>query len=181
LHAAGVYTGTNRVCAADFVVSSYTPSLSALIKTRKDFSPIPRKELRATLVAEAAASKGDLLPHVEAEVSSIANIMESAEVAQDAITSPSVQTVLDRLSATHMLHLACHGIQRTNALESHFVLRDGPLSIASLVKLELPNAILAFLSACETAKGDQNQPDQAIHLAASMLFCGFRSVIGTMW
>jgi CHAT domain-containing protein len=42
-------------------------------------------------------------------------------------------------------------------------------------------AVLAFLSACRTAQGDANAPDQAVHLAASMLFCGFWSVIGTMW
>jgi CHAT domain-containing protein len=41
--------------------------------------------------------------------------------------------------------------------------------------------MFAFLSACETAKGDRSQPDQAVHLAASLLFCGFRSVIATMW
>jgi CHAT domain-containing protein len=27
----------------------------------------------------------------------------------------------------------------------------------------------------------QNQSDQAIHLAATMLFAGFKSVIATMW
>jgi CHAT domain-containing protein len=49
------------------------------------------------------------------------------------------------------------------------------------MKLDLKHAQLAFLSACETAKGDREQPDQAIHLAATMLFVGFKSVIGTMW
>lgn len=38
-----------------------------------------------------------------------------------------------------------------------------------------------LLSACETATGDSEQPDQAVHLAAAMLFVGFRSVIATMW
>jgi hypothetical protein len=28
---------------------------------------------------------------------------------------------------------------------------------------------------------EQSQPDQAIHLAAAMLFAGFKSVIATMW
>jgi CHAT domain-containing protein len=37
------------------------------------------------------------------------------------------------------------------------------------------------MSACETAKGDQKQPDQVVHLAAAMLFAGFQSVVGTMW
>jgi CHAT domain-containing protein len=43
------------------------------------------------------------------------------------------------------------------------------------------NLSLAFLSACETAKGDNGTPDEAMHLAGVMLFAGFRSVIGTMW
>lgn len=40
------------------------------------------------------------------------------------------------------------------------------------MNLNLPTAMLAFLSACKTAKGSEEQPDQAVHLAASMLFCG---------
>lgn len=37
------------------------------------------------------------------------------------------------------------------------------------------------MSACKTAQGDAKQPEQAIHLAATMLFVGFQTVIGTMW
>jgi hypothetical protein len=53
--------------------------------------------------------------------------------------------------------------------------------VSSLMSLNLPNAFLAILSACETAKGDTSQPDQAVHLAATMLYVGFKSVVGTMW
>jgi CHAT domain-containing protein len=49
------------------------------------------------------------------------------------------------------------------------------------MKLDLKDAVFAFLSACETAKGDTEQPDQAIHLAAAMLFVGFKSIVATMW
>jgi CHAT domain-containing protein len=55
------------------------------------------------------------------------------------------------------------------------------LPVSELMKLDLKGAFLAFLSACETAKGDRNQPDQAIHLAATMLFVGFKSVVASMW
>jgi CHAT domain-containing protein len=87
------------------------------------------------------------------------------------------------LSSTpaHILHLACHGIHASDPLSSALVLQDGSLTIQDIMDLHLPNSMLAVLSACQTAKGDRNAPDQAIHLAASMLFCGFRSVIGTMW
>lgn len=40
----------------------------------------------------------------------------------------------------------------------------------------LPKAFLAFLSACDTAMGDEKQPDQAVHLASTMLFAGFSVV-----
>jgi CHAT domain-containing protein len=96
-------------------------------------------------------------------------------------TRASVSSVLDGVSTAHVLHLACHGHQDVNPLDSHFALNDEPLTISSLMRLNLPHAVFAFLSACETAKGDKDQPDQAVHLAASMLFCGFKSVVATMW
>ncbi len=64
-----------------------------------------------------------------------------------------------------------------NPLDSGFIVRDSKLTISSLMQLRF----LAFLSACETAKGDKAQSNEAMHLAATMLFVGFKSVIGTMW
>jgi CHAT domain-containing protein len=58
---------------------------------------------------------------------------------------------------------------------------DELLTVSKLMALNLPNAFLAMLSACETAKGDAAQPDQVVHLAAAMLYVGFRSVVGTLW
>ncbi|KAI0082892.1 CHAT domain-containing protein [Irpex rosettiformis] len=45
----------------------------------------------------------------------------------------------------------------------------------------IPSAELAVLSACQTAMGDEELPEEAIHLAAGMLNIGYKSVIGTMW
>jgi CHAT domain-containing protein len=93
---------------------------------------------------------------------------------------------VERISHCHQLasfvHLACHGIQhRTNALESRFYLSNGMLTISKLMALELDQPWSGYLSACETAKGDAKQPDQVMHLAAAMLFVGFKSVVATMW
>jgi CHAT domain-containing protein len=55
------------------------------------------------------------------------------------------------------------------------------LTISDLSKLNIKHGFLAFLSACETAQGSTDQPDQAMHLAAAMFFAGFKSVIATMW
>ncbi|KAF8121640.1 CHAT domain-containing protein [Boletus edulis] len=46
---------------------------------------------------------------------------------------------------------------------------------------EPENPQFAYLSACHTTVGDEESPDEVIHLASAMQFAGFRSVIGTMW
>ncbi|VDC00819.1 unnamed protein product [Peniophora sp. CBMAI 1063] len=43
------------------------------------------------------------------------------------------------------------------------------------------NAELAFLSACQTAVGDEKIPGESMHLAAGMLAVGYKGVIATMW
>jgi CHAT domain-containing protein len=183
VHATGIYEGDNQACAADFFVSSYTPSLSTIIKSREDYIPIPRHEIRALIFGEPGAPGLSHIPKVEDEVNTVAGIMLSisASVPNDISTAPTVKSVLEQLPSAHVAHLACHGHQHTDPLQSCLALRDGMLSISPLMDLNLPNALFAYLSACETAKGDKDQPDQAVHLAASLLFCGFRSVVATMW
>ena len=49
------------------------------------------------------------------------------------------------------------------------------------IRKRLPNVRLAFLSACQTARGDIGTPDESTHIAAAMLFTGCQSVVGTQW
>jgi CHAT domain-containing protein len=94
----------------------------------------------------------------------------------------SVANVLHHLSDTSIAHFACHGIQHpTSPIKSALLLSGERMTISALMKHSMPYASLAFLSACETAKGDETVPDDALHLAATMLFTGFRGVVGTMW
>jgi CHAT domain-containing protein len=183
LHAAGIYEGDHQACAADYIVSSYIPSLSALLKSRDDFTPAPRLELQALLFCEPGLAGMSYIPKVKDEVEAVAKIFTStlALVGNDVDAPSFVESVLKQAPSSHILHLACHGHQHEDPLKSCFALHDGRLTVSALMELKLPKAMLAYLSACETAKGDQKQPDQAVHLAASMLFCGFRSVIATMW
>ena len=43
------------------------------------------------------------------------------------------------------------------------------------------DAELAFLSACQTAVGDEKTPEESAHLAAGMLAVGYKGVVATMW
>jgi CHAT domain-containing protein len=185
LHAAGIYEGASKdqICVADYVVSSYTPSLSAIIRAREGFIAVHRHELRAAIYADSGVNGGHThIPEVIKEVKTAAQILTSylASVNLNENNASKAESMFEHASETHILHLACHGHQHENPLESSFALKH-PLTISDLMKLDLKNAMLAYLSACETAKGDEKHLDQAVHLAASMLFCGFRSVVATMW
>jgi CHAT domain-containing protein len=185
IHAAGRYDSVDdQECAANYLVFSYAPTLSAIIKARHNWEPIERTDITGLLVCETS-SGSDFLPNVMEEIKVVGDCFAASSARVMNSPSPHTSVAEMRLlleeEPAHILHLASHGIQETDPLKSSFLLQDGRLSIDQIMHLELPHAVLAFLSACQTAKGDANVPDQAVHLAASMLFCGFRSVIGTMW
>ena len=80
------------------------------------------------------------------------------------------------------IHLACHASQHEEIpLKSSIHLHDGPLELSEIIKKNLRNADFAFLSACQTSKGDAKLAEEAVHLASGMLAAGYRSVVGTMW
>lgn len=138
------------------------------------------------LVAEKRAQEQylDTIRQVDVELDNVATVAKAncVDITYQSSTSTTVSATCDAMETVTMVHLACHGIQDdADATRSGFCLGDGRLTISKIMELSLDNASLAFLSACETAKGDQSQPDQVMHLAAAMLFAGFTSVIATMW
>lgn len=68
-----------------------------------------------------------------------------------------------------------------NPTQSAFLLHKGRLTLNDLMVHSSRIGELAFLSACETAMGDESVPDEAVHLAAGMLAVGYRSIVATMW
>lgn len=188
LHAAGVYVHDVE-CCSDYVVSSYTPTVTILLEARRGVQPVRTSDAKVFLVAEANAPDVEPLDSVSDEVGTIRVSLPPGTVVgigdasdERSVTRATVQAVLDGLPDATVLHLACHGQQDPgDPLQSGFLLHDGRLTVRHLMGARLPRAFLAFLSACETAKGDGAHADQAVHLAAAMLFVGFRSVIGTMW
>jgi CHAT domain-containing protein len=189
LHAAGVYGISNPECCSDYVVSSYTPTLTNLLRAQKSDTSIHRNHVKLGLVAVIQACDVNLpaLLHVEDEISHVQAAARGANISIDDLTNSrgdatTVVRVSEVMKSTNLVHFACHGTQNTiDPLSSGFCLSDSILSVSRLMTLDLKDAFFAFLSACETAKGDEKQPDQTIHLAAAMLFVGFRSVVATMW
>jgi CHAT domain-containing protein len=190
IHAAGIYSRSSpQECCSDYIVSSYTPTLSALIRARTSLAPIARESL---VLLAASASKTIAFPNmpfldnVDAETKAVIGLARATThvkvLEYGHQSAATVHEVTEGLTRANLVHLACHGIQdQKDPLQSGFCLVDGMLTVSKLMDVQLDHAFLAFLSACETAKGDKEQPDQVIHLAAAMLFCGFRNVIATMW
>ena len=99
-----------------------------------------------------------------------------------ATATPTV--VLERLRSHRFAHIVCHGLlEPGKPFDASFKLyRNKRLSLLDIVRSRLPEAEFAFLSACHTAElTEESIADEVLHLAAAMQYCGFRSVVGTMW
>jgi CHAT domain-containing protein len=143
---------------------------------------VPKPKLYLVGTQQVHNSSLPILPSIQRELDIIQKLALDQNVTVEATHFASQTATRASLREAHWAHIACHGIQHpTKPLESSFCLADGHLSVSELMKLDLKDAVFAFLSACETAKGDAAQPDQVIHLAAAMLFVGFKSVAATMW
>jgi CHAT domain-containing protein len=190
LHAAGVYHGPkgDRVCCSDYVVSSYTPTLSALLNAQSKAPQTAPDRLDILAVAEDCVLAESVMPplwFVQQELTTVENTARASkrDCSVDIMAKhATVERVTAHVQTAHFVHLACHGTQdQTNALDSGFHLSNGKLTVSELMTLNLNQAWFAYLSACETAKTDAEQPEQAVHLAAAMLHAGFKSVVATMW
>ncbi|KAG1734262.1 CHAT domain-containing protein [Suillus paluster] len=181
LHAAGPYE-KKRHNLSHFYVSSYTPTLAALIRARQHVSRDVSVQ-HFVAVGQGNPEGGKELRCVAAELAVVAErvapILSFTSLVDNDAT---IQGASHEFSRNQWLHLACHGIpNRKQPFESSFAMRDGPFTIRNIIRSRLQNPEFAFLSACHTTVGDESSHDEAIHLAAAMQFSGFRSVIGSMW
>jgi CHAT domain-containing protein len=145
---------------------------------------VTRQTKLVTVAAEQSQdSTLPLLPYVTREVQGIVELSAIAGVhAHSVAESAASEHVVASLQSARIVHIACHGVQHgAEPHLSHFCLGSGNLSISDLMKADFKDAFLAFLSACETAQGNQKHADEVVHLAATMLFVGYKSVVATMW
>jgi len=124
------------------------------------------------------------LPGTTAEVKGVMKEIETKGIEAEHLDSEqaTLSEVKEKLVSSSYVHLACHAIQDTaNPLQSAFYLHDGRLNLSEVMKHNIPNAEIAFLSACQTSTGDEKLSEEAVHLAAGMLAAGYKGVVATMW
>ncbi|KAF8125433.1 TPR-like protein [Boletus edulis] len=188
IHAAGLY-GTQHFSpghkVSDFVVSSYIPTLSILARSPSPLI-VPSGDLRLLFVPQPPSDGQNYLQGVAQELTHISTVVGNSPSARTTLLESSVGTVeelLGLMKDADWVHFACHGIQdAAKPTDSGLCLANGRrLKISDIIGLSRSRGGLAFLSACQTAMGDEGLTDEAIHIAAGMLFAGYGGVIGTMW
>jgi CHAT domain-containing protein len=177
--AAGGLAGDDRA-VIERAVSSYAPSLRALIEARRP-APGPAADDPGMLVVALPYTAGQApLPNAERERALLGRLFpgHSTMLTGDAATVPAV---LAALSAHRWAHFSCHGDQDLAApSRGGLLLADGILSVADIGG-EHYRGEFAFLSACKTGTGGVTLMDEAITLAAALQYAGYRHVVATSW
>jgi len=161
----------------DLYIPSYTPTLSALIESNKLGSRTSGKPSLLLVVQQDAFMKA-----ASGEIRIVRSVDTQVKTLISARATPPA--VLKRLQDHRFVHIVCHGLlEPGKPFESSFKLYEGNrLTLLDIIRSRLPNAEFAFLAACHTAElTDGSLSDEALHLTAAMQYCGFRSVVGTMW
>ncbi|KAG1811947.1 CHAT domain-containing protein [Suillus variegatus] len=181
LHAAGEYKRGGK-SVSQLYVSSYTPSLTALIRARTSHD----RSLSASFAAigQNHPPQHSLpLESVEPELELVQSLLPRTVSFTKVTSGESTKSrALRTLRDNQWLHFACHGTQNfVEPFKSALLMRDQPLPLIDIAQTDLSRHEFAFLSACDTAAGDLKTPDEVIHLAAGLQFAGVKSVIGTFW
>ncbi|MFD0663634.1 CHAT domain-containing tetratricopeptide repeat protein [Thermocatellispora tengchongensis] len=178
LHAAG---RRGEPGVLDEVVSSYTPTLSAL--ARVPAPPAGDGPPRGLVVSMPRTPRHRPLPGAAAAPGLMRSVCPGAT---DELTGPAAtrEAVLNALPGHRYVHLACHAYtDPARPSRSRLVLHDharAPLTVADVLGLHAGGE-LAFLSACGTARTGAELADEGIHLVSAFQLAGYRHVVGTLW
>jgi len=179
LHAMGPIRseGPAKFYFSDLYIPSYTPTLSALIESRKPKAR-PLEQPSILLVIQPDAK----MPRALQEMQVIQSVGLSTATLLRETATPSA--VLEHLRDYPFVHVSCHGnLEAGKPFDAYFRLYEGArLTLLDIARSRLPTGEFAFLSACHTAElTTESLADEGLHLAGAVQYCGFRSVVGTMW
>ena len=178
LHAMGpipsrTTTSTQPRYFSDLYISSYTPTLSALISSRNPRPPMP-------------VSPNILYAQPSPPTRENAQVIQDLDLQITSLTPGNVTaaTLLDQLPLHWLADIGYHGVLEEGKpfnASLRFHTRDY-LTILDLVRLRRPICEFAFLPGSHTAELTEGSiPGEALHFAAAVQYLGCRSVIGSIW
>ncbi|KAH7124631.1 CHAT domain-containing protein [Dactylonectria macrodidyma] len=198
LHAAGRHYATSSETVLDRVVSSYSPSIKALIYARrntmqKDLSHASKTTLLVSMRTtpqhpDPKVPKPGDLRFAEEEIQILGNLLSSSTSKAKKLEEPCKGDVLGSIDTCTIFHFAGHGISDPlDPSKSCLLLNDwvgNPLTVEDLTELKLyrKSPWLAYLSACSTGESQaENLQDEAMHLVSACQLAGFPHVVGSLW
>ena len=121
----------------------------------------------------------------ELEVKEISRLFAKKEIyAREKATEAMARS---KASGFDVIHFACHGeFNDRQPLQSGLLLakdedNDGYLQVHEIFGLDLKNANLVTLSACETALGKIQGGDDLVGLSRGFIYAGTPSILATLW
>ncbi len=157
LHAAGLGADT----VPDRVVSSYTPTISALRYARRPAAP-------ATGQRPLVVAPSSYLP--------------PPALVTDAVSAPPTAAFVEQLPGHSIVHFACRGWTDPEDPSRSGLLLPGDAGarfpVAGLLPARMESVRLAYLAAGQTAV---TRSDEAVHVASALQLAGCRHVVGTLW
>ena len=202
LHAAGKHNRGSSDTVLDRVISSYTPSVKALIYAQRiketsqkigrnvDFDTQRGVTGNTVVIAMEKTPElgiGSDLPFAGKEVDKLKKLFPLLGMS----TTEPLRTrddVLEKMRTCDIFHFAGHGkSDLLNPSTSCLLLDDwkvNPLTVEDLRNSRLQDSppFIGYLSACSTSANNvDNLNDESIHLVSAFQLAGFRHVVGTLW
>jgi tetratricopeptide (TPR) repeat protein len=184
LHAAGYHDdagATRPRTVLDRAVCSYLPTVRSLPAPSSD--PAGRAAPGVLAVAMPSTPDAADLPGARGEAVYIASRLAHVDILSGSEATHAA--VLAALPAHPWVHFACHAASSTQDASAGRLLlddhEDHPLTVREIAALQISGAELAYLSACDTARGPVKLADEAVHVTGAFHMAGYRHVIGTLW
>ncbi|CAH0051566.1 unnamed protein product [Clonostachys solani] len=187
LHAAGRHEESSGNTVLDRVISSYSPSIKAIINGRRRSDQTATQMGSSLLVSMEHTPGYSNLPYATDEIAMLHDLHKSFAL-NPLEPGRRYQDITSHLAACRIFHFAGHGFSHTDdPSKSELLVEDrdtNPLTVATLLEMNLRQnpPFLAYLSACGTGRiRDESFFDESIHLISAFQLAGFRHVIGTLW
>ena len=183
IHAAGLYNEAHTDCILDYVISSYTPTVTFFME-RKRASHTTEQTNKVLVIGQPNAPGLPRLPGTKKELKAIQEKFSRENIPFLSLEGDpaTIDRTMKELESHSCIHLACHAVQDpSHPLKSGFYLSDGRLELWKVLQIQNTVADFAFLSACQTSMGEEGLSEEVIHLAAGLLTSGYRGVVATMW
>ncbi|MFJ8588886.1 CHAT domain-containing protein [Streptomyces sp. NPDC093595] len=181
LHAAAPDDGSPG--ALDLVVSSYVPTLRTLRHARARVAAPAPAEAGLLIVAVPDPEGLPRLPEARREAEWLAGAVPGARLLSDGRATR--EAVGARLREHPYVHFACHAVgDPLRPSGNRLVLHDHadrPLTVRDVARLRLPDARLAYLSACDTLRTSPELADESVSIVGAFQMAGFPHVVGALW